>query len=145
MRRDPTARANGYTAKSYLTILQDGLLPIHKPDMIYQQDGAPTHTAKVSEKWLKDHGIKFIEDWPAYSPDWNSIEHIWPLLKETIYQLYPDIELWRGGEKEIQERMEDALVHAWSQIRDVVASNCVSSMPDRIQAVITAGGWYTRY
>lgn len=145
MRRDPTAKAKGYTAKSYLTILRDGLLPVYKSDMVYQQDGAPIHTAKISKKFLEEHGIKFIKDWPAYSPDLNPIEHIWPLLKEMVYQLYPDIELWRGRENEIAERMEDALVHAWSKIRHIVARNCVASMPDRIKAVIAAGGWYTRY
>lgn len=47
MRRDPTAKSKEYTAKSYLTISYDGLLPIYEPDMIYQQDGAPIHTAKI--------------------------------------------------------------------------------------------------
>lgn len=145
MRRDPTAKAKGYTAKSYLTILRDGLLPIYEPDMIYQQDGAPIHTAKITKQWFKDHGIVYIIDWPAYSPDLNPIEHLWPLLKETMYQLYPDIELWRGSETDIAERMEDALVHAWSKIRNTIARNCVASMPERIAAVIASGGWYTRY
>jgi transposase len=145
LRRDQDALKKGYTARSYITILNDGLLPIYDKTKIYQQDNAPIHTAKITKKWFKDNYVKWIKDWPPYSPDLNPIEHVWPLLKEKVYELYPDIELWKGSEESIAERIEDCLVHAWGQIRLQIAHNLVASMPKRIEAVIAAQGWYTRF
>ncbi|EYE92581.1 uncharacterized protein EURHEDRAFT_186358 [Aspergillus ruber CBS 135680] len=45
--------------------------------------------------WFDEHGIPLI-DWPPYSPDLNPIEHAWAKLKERIYMLYPDLELFNG-------------------------------------------------
>lgn len=132
MRRDSAAPRMGYSARSYLTVLRNGLLPIYNQHCIYQQDGAPIHTAKIIKRFFEEHGINWIKDWQAYSPDLNPIEHVWPPLKEKMYELYPDIELWRGSEESVVERMEDALVHAWDKIRPQIAYNCVASMPGRI-------------
>jgi transposase len=53
-------------------------------------DNARRHTAKHTQKWLKDTAINVME-WPSYSPDLNPIEYVWFLLKEAIYKLRPDI------------------------------------------------------
>ncbi len=41
---------------------------------IFQQDLAPAHTAKSTKSWLNDHCVGGLE-WPANSPDLNSIEN----------------------------------------------------------------------
>ena len=49
------------------------------------------------------------------------MEHLWPHLKDKLYELYPDVELWRGGGDQIAERMEGALVyHACGCVRDQI-------------------------
>jgi hypothetical protein len=96
-------------------------------------------------KFFKDKGFGWIQDWPPYSPDLTPIEHCWPMLKEHMYRLYPDMETWKGRDEAIEERMEDALVHAWDQMRTEMAQNLVSSMKERIEAVIASKGWYTRF
>jgi hypothetical protein len=145
MRRDSSAEQQGSTTRSYLQVSRDGLLPIILETDIYQQDGARIHTSKAAKAWSKRNSHRLLENWPPYSPDLNLIEHLWPLLKEKLCELYPDIELWRGSEAQVAERMENALVHAWGQIRDQIVYNCVSSMPKRIQACVRAKGWYTQY
>jgi hypothetical protein len=45
----------------------------------------------------------------------------------------------------VAERMEDAWCHTSSTIRDKIAYSCVASMPERLEAVYKAQGWYTRY
>jgi esterase/lipase superfamily enzyme len=44
-------------------------------DFIFQQDGAPCHTAKICTKYFTDSNIKVLS-WPGNSPDLNPIENL---------------------------------------------------------------------
>ena len=145
MRRDMSSKRQGYTASSYIEALQLGLPSIWQPDRILQQDNARVHTAKKTKAFLKQQGIRWIHDWPPFSPDLNCIEHFWGLLKNRVYELYPDMEKWSSADGMIIERMEDALVHAWGTLDRQIVHTCTESMTRRCQAVVDANGWYTRY
>lgn len=43
------------------------------------------------------------------------------------------------------ELLERAAVEVWEEIEDDVLDNLIRTMPNRINAVIRAGGWYTTY
>jgi transposase len=43
---------------------------------IFMHDNVKIHTAGRMLAWLEVNGIEFLEDWPAYSPDLNPIEHV---------------------------------------------------------------------
>ncbi len=65
------------TAPVYQEILEHFMLPsadklYGDADFIFQQDLAPAHTAKSTKSWLNDHGVGVL-DWPANSPDLNSM------------------------------------------------------------------------
>jgi hypothetical protein len=45
---DDAAAANGYTANSYISVLEEGLQRSWQPGMKFIQDNAPIHTAKRS-------------------------------------------------------------------------------------------------
>jgi transposase len=49
--------------------------------VLFQQDGAPSHTAKSTGQWLDQNEIKIMPH-PPGSPDLNPIEPLWHTLKE---------------------------------------------------------------
>jgi hypothetical protein len=55
--RDPSAAKEGYSARSYIWALEDGLIPIYKPLDIYQIDNAPIYTLNLVKKWLETHSV----------------------------------------------------------------------------------------
>ena len=92
MRRDTEAR-KGYTAESYMYALELGLPSIHNSERLFQQDNAPIHKARKTMAFFRESGIKLLENWPPYSLDLNPIEHLWPHVKQKVYELYPELSL----------------------------------------------------
>ena len=105
-------------------------------EVIFQQDGDTKHTSKYTKKWLADNKIKYIEDWPANSPDLNPIEHLWHhvKLKLDAYNTKPKNmdEVWDRFDKE------------WNAFTKEDVEKYYESMPKRIEEVIKAKGGYTK-
>ncbi|KAG0701669.1 Transposable element Tcb2 transposase [Chionoecetes opilio] len=51
---------------------------------VFQQDGAPAHTAKSVTQWLDDCMVPFLKDWPGNSLDLNPIENLWHMVKKDL-------------------------------------------------------------
>ena len=75
MQRDSSSDQGGYSAASYLDVLEEALPHCYEPGRKFMQDNARIHTAKKVKEWLLEMGIEMIE-WPPYSPDMNLIEHV---------------------------------------------------------------------
>ncbi len=78
------------TAPVYQYILVHFMLPsadqlFKDADFIFQQDLAPTHTAKSTKSWLNDHGV----GGPANSPDLKPIENQCGIVKRKIRNKRP--------------------------------------------------------
>ncbi|KAI6648521.1 hypothetical protein LOD99_8153 [Oopsacas minuta] len=51
---------------------------------VFQQDGAPAHTANTTQDWMKHNTPNFIhkDEWPPYSPDLNPMDYsVWSILE----------------------------------------------------------------
>jgi hypothetical protein len=74
----------------------------------------------------------------------NPIEHLWPRLKEAIYDIRPDLDGVKD-KAEQQRILREVLPQAWLQIPIETVEAVLESMPRRVQAVIDAQGWHTKY
>jgi len=104
--------------------------------VIFHQDNDPKHTSKLARECLEKTGMEIMK-WPAQSPDFNPIEHLWSHLKQQLAkdQSRPKhiLELWQCVSRE------------WEDIPASVCQNLVESMPRRVRAVLRAKGGYTKY
>lgn len=104
--------ASGFTAQGVteLHIVEDGctvngkyyrekILPIYlealKTDLFSSKakatmmhDGAPAHTAKLTEDLIREHYSKFWGKgvWPGNSPDINPVENLWSILQNLVFE-----------------------------------------------------------
>jgi transposase len=61
MTRDEHAKRNGYSANSYIDVLDQTIERYWQPGMIFMQDNAPIHTAKKVLKWFKERAIPVLD------------------------------------------------------------------------------------
>ena len=95
--------------------------------------------------WLEENEVEVLEDWPPYSPDLNPIEHVWVHLKKLFHEHYAHLAADTRSAEKIKPLIEEALIHCWELIPDSLFETLVEGIPRRIEAVIRAKGWYTKY
>lgn len=127
-------------AKSYIRVLENHLKPsivlLKRSDekVIFQQDGATCHTAKTVKRWFEAERVELLE-WPANSPDLNPIESIWVEIDKKLAQNPPNS----------MAELEEALQRYWCEISRQDVLSYIESMPERVEAVISARGGPTKY
>jgi len=141
--------------REYITILKQNLLDYIDvlsadglQDLVFQQDNARPHIAKVTRDWLKDatkeHGFTIIE-WPPNSPDLNPIENLWSHLKLELHRQYPDTKYLSGSPAVIRGILKHWLLKVWWAIGEDVLKRLVESMPQHVRALLATKGWYTEF
>lgn len=104
------------------------------PDLIFQQDSAPCHTAKTVQKWFQENDVTVMK-WPSQSPDLNPIEHLWHEIKKRV----------KKKALKNKEDLRRTLLEVWDDISPSVCENLVASMPKRVAAVVKNKGGPTKY
>ncbi|GFT16719.1 transposable element Tc1 transposase [Trichonephila clavipes] len=104
--------------------------PKWSPRAIFQQDNARPHTARVAQDFRR-HFQTF--PWPARSPDFSPVEHMWDQLKRQMPSCH-SVQI-------LELAVQDVFTHLpQDDIRCLI-----NSMPDHVAACIAAGGGPTRY
>jgi hypothetical protein len=140
---DSASARGGVTARVYREVLSRHLPPILGAFSIFMHDNAPIHTAHIIRDWLREHGVEVME-WPPYSPDLNPIENIWALLKAEMYRLYPEL-LGMQNNAQTLERLIQCAITTWDTFEEDIMNRVLDTMPHRVDAVLKANGWYTKY
>ncbi|GFW00437.1 transposable element Tcb2 transposase [Trichonephila clavipes] len=128
----------------YIDVLQNRLIPQleewfpNGEPYIFMQDGAPCHTSRSIKVFVAEQNIPLL-DWTGNSPDMNTIENVWELMKREVAK---DV---ITNKTLLLER----IIHVWNhphQMQETVQS-CIDSMPltHRIEALIAAKGGTTKY
>jgi hypothetical protein len=139
----PGGKGGGMTAQRYIQQVLDGPflhfyqeMKKRRPNFKFQQDGAASHRAKTTQKWLKEHNV-IIFPHPPTSPDLSPIEPVWHILKKHIREFRPQPSSY--------EQLCYAIREAWDQITVDEIDQFVDRMPEVVDAVIKSNGGHTRY
>ena len=73
--------------------------------------------------------------WPSQSPDLNPIENLWSILDSNLKDRRP----------QSKAELFQVLQEGWNRLDVDLLRRLVESMPRRIQAVIDANGYMTKY
>lgn len=102
------------------------------------QDGAPAHTAGASLRLLQHHFSTIWSKgvWPGNSPDLNPIEHLWPILQDSVF---------KSPRPRNRDELITRVVETWNQISTELVKKLVYSFPKRIEECLSKNGSHTNY
>jgi transposase len=123
-------RVKRLNAEKYIRIClgRSGVVPhLKKYGRIFMQDGARCHTANCVKYYLARKVIKFIENWPAHSPDLNPIEELWDYLERLRSERF-------GPALNVAE-LKRQLKIAWDSIEQAKIDNYVGSFEKKLKRV----------
>ena len=100
---------------------------------IFQQDGAPSHTSKKTQKWCQDHfpGFWSKEVWPPSSPDLNPMDFcVWSVLEADAC----------ASSHVSVEALKSSLEKAWAKMSQETLRKAAEGFRGRLERVIQARG-----
>jgi transposase len=115
MNRDRESRWQGYSANSYIKVLDDNLYFIWELGLQVMQDNIKIHSSRKVKTWFENNAIPVI-DWPPYSPDLDLIKNAWSKLKERIYKIEPGIEYLTNTDEKVKIVFPRAIQRAWKNL-----------------------------
>jgi transposase len=116
---EETGQTKRQDASSYIRNLSKIVTDLNSRQIIFQQDGARSHTAGKVSRYLAGKKVARLPWWPSYAPDLSMIEPLWGELDSRIALLNPKtpdqlkaaaLKAWR----EMPQSLIDRYVRGWS-------------------------------
>lgn len=104
---------------------------------------AGIHRAHLVRDWFVEQDIELM-DWPPYSPDLNPIENLWKRLKDEIIRAHPEL-VSMGNLDTAMDHLIECAREAWESLAEGMLNKLAEGMQKRVDAVLKAQGWYTKY
>lgn len=127
-------------AAKYIDILSEHHIPtarrifgVARPWSLLH-DNDRKHVARTVREFLQRERIRVLP-WPAKSPDLNIAQNFWARMTSIVHDISPST----------VEELKTAIMQAWESIDQEFITNLVDSLPMRLQAVVAADGWRTKY
>lgn len=124
-------------ANQVLPYLKDALAEF-KEENILMEDGAPVYQSYAKGVRKLINISTFFIKWPASSPDLNAIEKVWRWMKEDISQMEPFPTTAKELKAVVQELWDQLDPCGWILQE-------IEKMPAKLEAVIDAHGYQTKY
>ena len=136
-----TAVDGNINSAKYIDILDRNLWPVvvwyfEGKEHLFMDDNAAVHRAHTVENYKHQNEVTSME-WPAQSPDLNTIENIWVYMKKELQKSAVDITTKNDFLREIQS--------VWRNIELDYIRNLYQSISDRLNNVIEMKGHLTKY
>jgi len=102
---------------------------------VFQQDGAPAHTAKQTQEWLATNTHDFINnnEWPPNSPELNPLDYcVWGMMMAAYQKHKP--------KPTNKAELKAVLQVIWDSLSQESIDKAVLGFRKRLQACVKAGG-----
>ena len=96
---------------------------------VFMQDGARSHTSHDTQNWLATK-CKYIQKWPANSPDLNPIETLWGAMKKAVNSIKP----------KTVEDLKIIIQKVWDDFPQSKINDLVMSFYQRLHLIIQENG-----
>lgn len=106
------------------------------PHFIFMDFNARPHTANLVDEYHEGEDIQRM-DWPAMSPDLNSIEHAWDALGRRVAAHQPP--------SRTLSTLRNALRQEWKQLSAELLNHLIEGMPWHCDACVAIRSNHTPY
>jgi hypothetical protein len=124
----------------YIKVLESHLLPylshFHHIPLVYQQDNVAIHGSNATKAWFSQQHIKLLQ-WPAWSPDYNSIKNVWAIPVRHVYANNKQYDSVQG--------LKIAILAAWQNLEPNVLQKQSDLMKGHIYDLIMNKGCPSSY
>jgi len=132
-----------FKAEVYINILETVFLPsvrarFPEGPIFFIHDRSPIHTAIVVREWFRQHPEITVLDWPSKGADMNPIENVWGDM----------VKCFEGRRARNRDEVFEMALALWEHFkigRPEYWSKLARSMVNRLQLVIEAEGYWTKY